>query len=79
MDVGETVVLVGDVDGMPAGKEGLVMRVRGDMLLIGIRSAERLVFVLVSAALGSAAGAHRKNRQLFASAEGQGADPDPSG
>ena len=46
MEVGETVVLVGDVDGMPAGKEGLVMRVRGDMLLIGIRSAERLEFVL---------------------------------
>jgi hypothetical protein len=37
MEVGETVVLVGDVDGMPAGKEGLVMRVRGDMLLIGCR------------------------------------------
>ena len=36
----------GDVDGMPAGKEGLVMRVRGDMLLIGIRSADRLEFVL---------------------------------
>ena len=46
MDVGETVVLVADVDGMPASKEGLVMRVRGDMLLIGIRSAERLEFVL---------------------------------
>jgi hypothetical protein len=29
MDVGETVVLVRDVDGMPAGKEGLVMRVQG--------------------------------------------------
>jgi hypothetical protein len=26
MDVGETVVLVGDVDGMPAGKEGLLVR-----------------------------------------------------
>ena len=46
MDVGETVVLVGDVDGMPAGKEGMVMRVRDDMLLIGFRSAERLEFVL---------------------------------
>ena len=39
MQVGETVVLVEDVDGMPAGKEGPVMRVRGDMLLIGCRSA----------------------------------------
>jgi hypothetical protein len=46
MNVGETVVLVGDVDGMPAGKEGMVMRVRDDMLLIGFRSAERLEFVL---------------------------------
>ena len=46
MEVGETVVLVGDVDGMPAGKEGRVMRVRGDMLLIGCRSAHRLEFVL---------------------------------
>ncbi len=46
MEVGETVVLVGNVDGIPAGKQGLVMRVRDDMLLIGIRSAERLEFVL---------------------------------
>ena len=46
MDVGEKVVLVGDVDGMPAGKEGMVMRVRDDMLLIGFRSAQRLEFVL---------------------------------
>ena len=46
MEVGETVVLVGDVDGMPAGKEGRVMRVRGDMLLIGCRLAHRLEFVL---------------------------------
>ena len=46
MDVGETVVLVSDVDGMPAGKEGRVMRVRGDMLLIVWRSAHRLEFVL---------------------------------
>ena len=42
MEVGETVVLVGDVDGMPAGKEGLVIKVRDDMLLIGFRSPERL-------------------------------------
>ena len=46
MEVGETVVLVGDVDGMPAGKEGQVMKVRGDMLLIGCRSAHRLELVL---------------------------------
>ena len=46
MEIGETVVLLSDVDGMPAGKEGRVMRVRGDMLLIGYRSAERLELVL---------------------------------
>jgi hypothetical protein len=39
-------VLLSDVDGMPAGKEGRVMRVRGDMLLIGCRSAQRLELVL---------------------------------
>jgi hypothetical protein len=46
MDVGETVVLVSDVDGIPAGTEGLVMRVRDDMLLVGCRSGHRLEFVL---------------------------------
>ena len=46
MEVGETVVLVSDVDGMPAGKEGLVLKVRDDVLLIGCRSAHRLEFVL---------------------------------
>ena len=46
MEIGETVVFVSDLDGMPAGKEGMVMRVRDDMLLIGFRSAERLEFVL---------------------------------
>ena len=39
MEVGETVVLVGDVDGMPAGKEGRVIKVRDDMLLIGLDAA----------------------------------------
>ena len=46
MEIGETVVLVEDVDGMPVGKEGRVMRVRGDMLLVGFRSAHRLELVL---------------------------------
>ena len=46
MEIGETVVFVSDLDGMPAGKEGMVMRVRDDMLLIGFRSTERLEFVL---------------------------------
>jgi hypothetical protein len=52
MEVGETVVLVGDVDGMPAGKEGRVMRVRGDMLLIGCRSAQRTASSLCWPGLG---------------------------
>jgi hypothetical protein len=46
MDVGETVVLVSDVDGMPAGKEGVVMKVRDDILLIRIRSERQEEFVL---------------------------------
>ena len=41
MQIGETVVLVQDLDGMPAAKEGRVMRVRGDMRLIGCRAAPR--------------------------------------
>ena len=43
-----------DVDGMPAGKEGRVLRVRGDMLSIGYRSAQRLELVLAD--LGGPAG-----------------------
>jgi len=54
MEVGETVVLVGNVDGTPAGKEGLVMRVRGDMLLIGIRSVEIWEFDMDTKRLGPA-------------------------
>jgi hypothetical protein len=46
MDVGETVVLLEDVDGMPAGKEGRVIKVRDDMLLIGFLSSDCLEFVL---------------------------------
>ena len=42
MQIGETVVLVQDLDGMPAGKEGRVMRVRGDMRLIGCRAAPEM-------------------------------------
>jgi hypothetical protein len=49
MQVGETVVLVFDVEGMPAGKEGLLIKVRDDMLLIRFRSADRLEFVLARA------------------------------
>jgi hypothetical protein len=45
MDVDETVVLVEAVDGMPVGKEGRIIRVRDDMLLIGCRSARRLELV----------------------------------
>ena len=46
IELGETVVLVVDVDGMPTGKDGFVIKVRDDMLLIGCRSAHRLEFVL---------------------------------
>ena len=49
MDVGETVVLVSDVNGVPAGKEGLVMKVREDILLIGCRSGHLLDLVLARA------------------------------
>ena len=46
MQEGETVVLVFDLDGIPAGKEGRVMKVRDDILLIGCRSEHRLELVL---------------------------------
>ena len=42
-------MLVSDVDGMTAGKEGLVMKVRDDILLIGCRSGHLLDLVLARA------------------------------
>jgi hypothetical protein len=49
LQVGETVVLLADVDGIPAGKEGRVIRIRDDMLLIGCRSEHQLDLVLARA------------------------------
>jgi hypothetical protein len=44
--VGELVVLVGDVQGVAAGKVGWVMSVREDAVLVECRLQERLHFVL---------------------------------
>jgi hypothetical protein len=44
--VGERVVLVNDVQGVDAGKEGRVMRVREDAVLVECQLQERLHCVL---------------------------------
>ena len=46
MKAGELVVLVNDVHGVAAGKEGRVMSVREDAVLVECRLQERLHFVL---------------------------------
>ena len=46
MQVGEVVVLVEDVDGVEAGREGRIMSVRDNMVMVGCRSRERLQLVL---------------------------------
>ena len=46
MKAGEVVVLVNDVQGVAAGKEGRVMSVREDSVLVECRLQERLHFVL---------------------------------
>ena len=46
MKAGELVVLVKDVQGVAAGKEGRVMSVREDAVLVECRLEERLHFVL---------------------------------
>ena len=46
MKAGELVVLVNDVQGVAAGKEGRVMSVREDAVLVECRLEERLHFVL---------------------------------
>jgi hypothetical protein len=40
--VGETVVLVNDVQGVPAGKQGKVIRVRDELVVVRYQSRERL-------------------------------------
>jgi len=46
VQVGEVVVIVDDVDGVEAGREGRVMGVRDNMLMVGCRSRDRLQVVL---------------------------------
>jgi hypothetical protein len=44
--IGQLVVLVEDVDGVEAGREGCIMGVRDDMLTVGCQTSERLHLVL---------------------------------
>jgi hypothetical protein len=46
MKVGQLVVLVDEVDGLEAGREGCIMGVRDDMLTVGCQTSERLHLVL---------------------------------
>ena len=46
MKIGQLVVLVDDVDGVEAGREGCIMGVRDDMLTVGCQTSERLHLVL---------------------------------
>jgi hypothetical protein len=46
VQVGDVVVLVHDVDGIKAGREGQIMSVRDSMLIVGCRSRDRLQVVL---------------------------------
>ena len=47
MDVGETVVFVGPVQGVEAGKHGRVMGLADDRVMVQCRVRERLECVLV--------------------------------
>ena len=46
MKVGQLVVLVDDVDGVEAGREGCNVGVRDDMVTVGCQSRDRLHLVL---------------------------------
>ncbi len=46
MKIGERVVLVEDVDGVEAGRTGVIMGVCDDMLTVGCQSSDRLDLVL---------------------------------
>jgi hypothetical protein len=46
VQVGDVVVLVDDVDGVEAGREGQIMSVRDNMLMVGCRSRDRLRVVM---------------------------------
>jgi hypothetical protein len=44
--VGQLVVLVEDVDGVEAGREGCIMGARDEMLTVGCQTSDRLQLVL---------------------------------
>jgi hypothetical protein len=44
--IGQLVVLVEDVDGVEAGREGFIMGARDEMLTVGCQTSERLHLVL---------------------------------
>ena len=46
MKVGQLVVLVEDVDGVEAGREGCIMGARDEMLTVGCQTSDRLQLVL---------------------------------
>jgi hypothetical protein len=46
VQVGDVVVLVDDVDGVEAGREGQIMSVRDNMVMVGCRARDRLHLVL---------------------------------
>ena len=46
MQVGELVVLVQDVEGVEAGREGRIMGVRDNMVMVGCRAHDRLQVIM---------------------------------
>ena len=46
MQVGEVVVLVENVDGVEAGREGRIMSVRDNMVMVGYRARDRLQVIM---------------------------------
>ena len=46
MKVGQLVVLVDDVDGVEASREGCIMGVHDDMVTVGCQSRDRLHLIL---------------------------------
>ena len=46
VQVGEVVVLVENVDGVEAGREGRIMSVRDNMVMVSCRSRDRLQVIM---------------------------------
>ena len=46
MQVGEVVVLVENVDGVETGREGRIMSVRDNMVMVGYRARDRLQVIM---------------------------------